>query len=108
MARNAGVDGVVVGDVVFGGANQAGEAGPMIAGGVQSMSRAPFVMPKAETAFSRNAGVHDTTIGWRFVDPAMKAAHGVGSVPQICAADPCRRPARMSPAPSASALSIRT
>ncbi len=61
---------------------RAGEADLMIAGGVESMSRAPFVMPKAETAFSRAAEIHDTTIGWRFVNPAMKAAHGVDSMPQ--------------------------
>lgn len=59
-----------------------GEADLMIAGGVESMSRAPFVMPKADTAFSRNAEIHDTTIGWRFVNPAMKAAYGVDSMPQ--------------------------
>lgn len=60
----------------------AGEAGLVIAGGVESMSRAPFVMPKAESAFSRDNAVYDTTIGWRFVNPAMKAAHGVDSMPQ--------------------------
>ncbi|VDC22617.1 3-oxoadipyl-CoA thiolase [Pseudogemmobacter humi] len=60
----------------------AGEADLMIAGGVESMSRAPFVMPKAETAFSRAAEIHDTTIGWRFVNPAMNAAYGVDSMPQ--------------------------
>lgn len=59
-----------------------GEAELMIAGGVESMSRAPFVMPKAESAFSRQAEVHDTTIGWRFVNPAMQAAHGTDSMPQ--------------------------
>ncbi|MEZ5797705.1 MAG: 3-oxoadipyl-CoA thiolase [Paracoccaceae bacterium] len=58
------------------------EAALMIAGGVESMSRAPFVLPKAETAFSRNAEIHDTTIGWRFVNPAMQAAHGTDSMPQ--------------------------
>ncbi|RWE03233.1 MAG: 3-oxoadipyl-CoA thiolase, partial [Mesorhizobium sp.] len=51
---------------------KAGEAELMIAGGVESMSRAPFVMPKADTAFSRNAEIHDTTIGWRFINPLMK------------------------------------
>ncbi|WP_435169754.1 3-oxoadipyl-CoA thiolase [Falsirhodobacter sp. 1013] len=61
---------------------RAGEAELMIAGGVESMSRAPFVMPKAETAFSRNAEIFDTTIGWRFVNPAMKAQYGVDSMPQ--------------------------
>jgi 3-oxoadipyl-CoA thiolase len=61
---------------------KAGEAELMIAGGVESMSRAPFVMPKAETAFSRNNAVYDTTIGWRFVNPAMEAQYGVDSMPQ--------------------------
>lgn len=60
----------------------AGEADLMIAGGVESMSRAPFVMPKAETAFSRSAEIHDTTIGWRFVNPLMKAQYGVDSMPE--------------------------
>jgi 3-oxoadipyl-CoA thiolase len=59
-----------------------GEADLMIAGGVESMSRAPFVMPKADSAFSRDAQIFDTTIGWRFVNPAMKAAHGIDSMPQ--------------------------
>jgi acetyl-CoA C-acetyltransferase len=54
----------------------------VIAGGVESMSRAPFVMPKAEAAFSRANAVYDTTIGWRFVNPKMKAAFGVDSMPQ--------------------------
>ncbi|RJL21300.1 3-oxoadipyl-CoA thiolase [Paracoccus siganidrum] len=61
---------------------RAGEAELMIAGGVESMSRAPFVMPKAETAFSRHAEIHDTTIGWRFVNPAMHKAYGTDSMPQ--------------------------
>jgi acetyl-CoA acyltransferase len=61
---------------------KAGEAELMIAGGVESMSRAPFVMPKADTAFSRNAEIHDTTIGWRFVNPLMKAQYGVDSMPE--------------------------
>lgn len=61
---------------------RAGDAELMLAGGVESMSRAPFVMPKAETAFSRQATLHDTTIGWRFVNPAMKAAYGVDSMPE--------------------------
>ena len=71
-------------DAVLTAARQiaAGEAGLVIAGGVESMSRAPFVMPKAEAAFSRAAEIHDTTIGWRFVNPAMRAAHGVDSMPQ--------------------------
>ncbi len=61
---------------------RAGEAGLMIAGGVESMSRAPFVLGKAETAFSRSAKIEDTTIGWRFVNPKMKAAHGIDSMPE--------------------------
>ncbi|MDQ0395761.1 3-oxoadipyl-CoA thiolase [Labrys monachus] len=61
---------------------KAGEAELMIAGGVESMSRAPFVVPKAETAFSRNAEIYDTTIGWRFVNPLMKAQYGVDSMPE--------------------------
>jgi len=61
---------------------KAGEAELMIAGGVESMSRAPFVMPKAETAFSRHAEIHDTTIGWRFVNPVMKKQYGVDSMPE--------------------------
>ncbi|MEZ0169996.1 3-oxoadipyl-CoA thiolase [Microvirga sp. TS319] len=61
---------------------KAGEAELMIAGGVESMSRAPFVMPKAETAFSRNAEIYDTTIGWRFVNPLMKGQYGVDSMPE--------------------------
>ncbi|ANL36844.1 3-oxoadipyl-CoA thiolase [Rhizobium phaseoli] len=61
---------------------RAGEAELMIAGGVESMSRAPFVMPKAETAFSRAAEIHDTTIGWRFVNPVMKKQYGVDSMPE--------------------------
>jgi len=61
---------------------KSGEAELMIAGGVESMSRAPFVMPKAETAFSRNNAVYDTTIGWRFVNRLMKEMHGVDSMPE--------------------------
>lgn len=61
---------------------RAGEAELMIAGGVESMSRAPFVMPKADTAFSRNAEIYDTTIGWRFVNPLMKKQYGVDSMPE--------------------------
>ena len=61
---------------------RAGEAQLMVAGGVESMSRAPFVMPKATSAFTRDNAVYDTTIGWRFVNPAMKAAHGVDSMPE--------------------------
>lgn len=61
---------------------KSGEARLMIAGGVESMSRAPFVMPKAESAFSRNNAVYDTTIGWRFVNKLMKAQFGVDSMPE--------------------------
>ncbi|BCH55943.1 3-oxoadipyl-CoA thiolase [Agrobacterium vitis] len=61
---------------------KSGESELMIAGGVESMSRAPFVMPKAETAFSRNAEIYDTTIGWRFVNPLMKKQYGVDSMPE--------------------------
>ena len=61
---------------------KSGEAGLMIAGGVESMSRAPFVMPKAESAFSRANAVYDTTIGWRFVNKAMKELYGVDSMPE--------------------------
>ena len=61
---------------------RAGEAQLMIAGGVESMSRAPFVMPKAEGAFSRANAVYDTTIGWRFVNKLMKAQYGVDAMPE--------------------------
>ncbi len=61
---------------------KSGEAELMIAGGVESMSRAPFVMPKAESAFSRSNAVHDTTIGWRFVNRLMKEMYGVDSMPE--------------------------
>ena len=61
---------------------KAGEAELMVAGGVESMSRAPFVMPKAETAYSRRVEIHDTTIGWRFVNPVLKAQYGVDSMPE--------------------------
>ena len=61
---------------------KAGEAELMVAGGVESMSRAPFVLPKAETAFSRNAEIHDTTIGWRFVNALMKKQYGIDSMPE--------------------------
>ncbi|OYU74843.1 MAG: beta-ketoadipyl CoA thiolase, partial [Burkholderiales bacterium PBB5] len=75
MARNPGVDWAAR-------AIKAGEAQLMIAGGVESMSRAPFVMPKAESAFSRANAVYDTTIGWRFVNKLMKAQYGVDSMPE--------------------------
>jgi len=61
---------------------KAGEAGLIVAGGVESMSRAPFVLPKADSAFSRNAEVFDTTIGWRFVNPALKQKYGTDSMPE--------------------------
>ena len=61
---------------------RAGDCDMMIAGGVESMTRAPFVMPKAESAFARSNAVYDTTIGWRFVNPQMKKAWGVDSMPQ--------------------------
>jgi acetyl-CoA C-acetyltransferase len=61
---------------------RSGEAALMIAGGVESMSRAPFVMPKAESAFSRSNAVYDTTIGWRFVNKLMKELYGVDSMPE--------------------------
>ncbi|HZF15083.1 MAG TPA: 3-oxoadipyl-CoA thiolase [Steroidobacteraceae bacterium] len=59
-----------------------GEADVVIAGGVESMSRAPFVMPKAESPFSRDAQIFDTTLGWRFVNPLMKAQFGIDSMPE--------------------------
>ncbi|HEY1608597.1 MAG TPA: 3-oxoadipyl-CoA thiolase [Paraburkholderia sp.] len=61
---------------------KSGEAGLMIAGGVESMSRAPFVMGKAASAFARDAAIYDTTIGWRFVNPLMKQQYGVDSMPE--------------------------
>ncbi|MGE5769340.1 MAG: beta-ketoacyl synthase N-terminal-like domain-containing protein, partial [Betaproteobacteria bacterium] len=61
---------------------KSGETTLMIAGGVESMSRAPFVMGKAESAFSRSAAIFDTTIGWRFVNPAMKKLYETHSMPQ--------------------------
>ncbi len=82
---------------------KAGEGELMIAGGVEIMSRAPFVMPKAETAFSRNAEIYDTTIGWRFVNPLMKKQYGVDSMPEtgenvaedFSVAAPTRTPSRV-------------
>lgn len=59
-----------------------GEADLMIGGGVESMSRAPFVLGKAEAAFSRKAEIHDTTIGWRFVNPLMRERYGTDSMPE--------------------------
>jgi 3-oxoadipyl-CoA thiolase len=61
---------------------KAGEAELIVAGGVESMSRAPFVMPKAEMAFSRNAEIYDTTLGWRFVNPRMRKLHDTDSMPE--------------------------
>ncbi len=61
---------------------KAGEIEIAIAGGVESMSRAPFVLPKAEGAFSRHAEIHDTTIGWRFVNPLMQQQYGIDSMPE--------------------------
>ena len=59
-----------------------GEAGLVVAGGVESMSRAPFVLPKAEGPFARNAEIYDTTIGWRFVNPRMREQYGIDSMPE--------------------------
>ncbi|MET0383276.1 MAG: 3-oxoadipyl-CoA thiolase [Burkholderiaceae bacterium] len=61
---------------------RAGEAALLVAGGVESMSRAPFVMPKAASAFARENAIFDTTIGWRFVNPSMKSRYGVDSMPE--------------------------
>ena len=61
---------------------RAGEADLVIAGGVESMSRAPFVMPKAEVAFSRTTAIYDTTIGWRFINPNLEKAYGSDSMPE--------------------------
>src|SRR6266849_10152829 len=61
---------------------KSGETDLVIVGGVESMSRAPFVMGKADTAFSRTAEIYDTTIGWRFVNPLMKSKYGVDSMPE--------------------------
>lgn len=74
----SGMDAVITGARAI----KAGEADLVIAGGVESMTRAPFVMPKAAAAFSRANEVHDTTIGWRFVNPLMKAQYGVDSMPE--------------------------
>ena len=71
-------------DAVIAGARaiRAGEADLIIAGGVESMSRAPMVMPKADTAFSRHAEIYDTTIGWRFVNQSIEAQYGIESMPE--------------------------
>ncbi|CVI62964.1 MULTISPECIES: 3-oxoadipyl-CoA thiolase [Agrobacterium] len=71
-------------DAIIAGARaiRSGEANLVIAGGVESMSRAPFVVPKAESAYSRSAMIEDTTIGWRLINPLMKAQYGVDSMPE--------------------------
>ncbi|TIP28538.1 MAG: 3-oxoadipyl-CoA thiolase [Mesorhizobium sp.] len=74
----SGMDAVVIAARAI----KSGEAEMMIAGGVESMSRAPFAIPKAETAFSRNAEIYDTTIGWRFINPLMKMQYGIDSMPE--------------------------
>lgn len=61
---------------------RSGEAEVVVAGGVESMSRAPFVIPKADSAFSRNAEIYDTTIGWRFVNHHLEAQYGIDSMPE--------------------------
>ncbi|MGC4025518.1 MAG: 3-oxoadipyl-CoA thiolase [Mesorhizobium sp.] len=74
----SGMDAVITAARAIG----AGQADLMVAGGVESMSRAPFVLPKADAAFSRNAEIYDTTIGWRFVNPIMDRLYGTDSMPQ--------------------------
>lgn len=74
----SGMDAVIIGTRAI----KAGEAELIIAGGVESMSRAPFVMPKAETAYSRSNSVYDTTIGWRFINPLLKSQYGVDTMPE--------------------------
>ena len=74
----SGMDAIICGARAI----RSGEADLIIAGGVESMSRAPFVIPKAESAYSRSSEIHDTTIGWRFVNPLMKAQYGVDSMPE--------------------------
>ena len=74
----SGLDAVAIG----GRAIRTGEAELVLAGGVESMSRAPFVMPKADSAFSRTAEIYDTTLGWRFVNPRLKAQYGIDSMPE--------------------------
>ena len=71
-------------DAVLTGARaiRAGEQDLILAGGTESMSRAPFVMPKADSAFSRRAEIYDTTIGWRFINPVMRTRYGVDSMPE--------------------------
>jgi 3-oxoadipyl-CoA thiolase len=74
----SGLDAVITGARAI----AAGEADLLVAGGVESMSRAPFVMGKADSAYSRSAEIYDTTIGWRFVNPAMRQAYGVDAMPE--------------------------
>jgi len=74
----SGMDAIAIGSRMI----KSGEADLIISGGVESMSRAPFVMPKADSAFSRNAQIYDTTIGWRFVNRLMKKQFGVDSMPE--------------------------
>jgi acetyl-CoA acyltransferase len=74
----SGLDAVAVASRII----KTGEAELVIAGGVESMSRAPLVMPKAEAAFSREAQIYDTTIGWRFVNARMKSQYGIDSMPE--------------------------
>ena len=74
----SGMEAVIAGSRMI----KSGEGKFVIAGGVESMSRAPFVIPKSTTAFSRNAEIYDTTIGWRFVNPKMKEMHGIDSMPE--------------------------
>ena len=74
----SGMEAVIAGSRMI----KSGEGKFVIAGGVESMSRAPFVMPKSTTAFSRNAEIYDTTIGWRFVNPKMREMHGIDSMPE--------------------------
>ncbi|MCA1492343.1 3-oxoadipyl-CoA thiolase [Sinorhizobium alkalisoli] len=74
----SGMDAIITGFRAI----RSGEAELIVAGGVESMSRAPFVVPKAETAFGRESSIQDTTIGWRFINPIMKAQYGVDSMPE--------------------------
>ncbi|QXC49347.1 3-oxoadipyl-CoA thiolase [Agrobacterium salinitolerans] len=74
----SGMDAIIAGTRAI----RSGEANLVIAGGVESMSRAPFVVPKAESAYSRSAMIEDTTIGWRLINPLMKAQYGVDSMPE--------------------------
>ncbi|MQW86491.1 3-oxoadipyl-CoA thiolase [Sinorhizobium saheli] len=74
----SGMDAIITGFRAI----RSGEAELIVTGGVESMSRAPFVVPKAEMAFSRESSIQDTTIGWRFINPVMKAQYGVDSMPE--------------------------